>query len=81
MLFKNIDPRSVLNAINRLENGKASDSGEVMVTVIKDAVIYIAYSLVLIYDSSLLNDFFQIFGTFVGSTLCTNRFQNKSKQL
>ena len=58
MLFQTIDEEYVLNAINRLEKGKASGPDKVTITLVKDAAISIAYPLMMIYNASLMNGIF-----------------------
>ena len=58
MLFKTIDKKYVINAINQLKNGKASDPDKVTITLVKDVCESIAHPLMLIYNSSLVNGVF-----------------------
>ena len=58
MLFQTVDEEYVLNAINRLEKGKASGPDKITITLVKDAAISIAYPLTLIYNASLMNSIF-----------------------
>ena len=58
MLFKTIDKKYVMNAINRLKNGKASGPDKVTITLVKDVCESIAHPLMLIYNSSLVNGVF-----------------------
>ena len=58
MLFQTVDEEYVLNAINRLEKGKASGPDKITITWVKDAAISIAYPLTLIYNASLMNSIF-----------------------
>ena len=58
MKFKAIDEGYVLNAISRLEKGKASGSDKVSVTLVQDAAKSISYPPALIYNSSLKNGVF-----------------------
>ena len=58
MLFQTVDEEYVLNAINRLEKGKASGPDKVTITLVKDAASSIAYPLMLIYNASLMNGIF-----------------------
>ena len=46
--FKAIDEQYILNAISRLENGKALSPDKVSVTFVKDAAKSISYPLALI---------------------------------
>ena len=55
MKFKGIDEGCVLNAMSRLEKGKASSPDKVSVKLVRDAAKFISYPLVLIYNSSLRN--------------------------
>ena len=47
-----------MNALNRLEKGKASGPDKVTITLVKDAAISIAYPLMMIHDASLMNGIF-----------------------
>ena len=58
MKFKAIDDEYVLNAISRLEKGKASGPDKVSVSLVQDAAKSISYPLALIYNSSLKNGVF-----------------------
>ena len=58
MLFKPVDKKYVMNAINQLKNGNASGSDKITITLVKDASEYIAHPLMLIYNSSLANGAF-----------------------
>ena len=58
MLFQTVDEEYVLNAINRLEKGKASGPDMVTITLVKDAAISNAYPLMMIYNASLMNGIF-----------------------
>ena len=58
MKFKAIDEEYLLNAISRLENGKASGLNKVSVTIVQDAAKSISYPLALMYNSSLKNGVF-----------------------
>ena len=58
MLFQTVDEEYVLNAINRLEKGKASGPDKVTITLVKDAAISIVYPLMMIYNVSLMNGIF-----------------------
>ena len=58
MLFQTVDEEYVLNAINRLEKGKASGPDKVTITLVKDTAISIAYPLMMIYNASLMNGIF-----------------------
>ena len=44
-----------MNAINRLEKGKASGPDMVTITLVEEAAISIAYPLMMIYNASLMN--------------------------
>ena len=50
--FKAIDEGYVLNAISRLEKGKASGPDKVSITLVQDAAKSISYPLAFIYHSS-----------------------------
>ena len=56
--LKAIDGGFVLNAIVRLEKGKASGPDKVSVTLVQDATKSISFPLALIYNSSLKNGAF-----------------------
>ena len=58
MLFRTVDKKYVMNAINQLKNGKASGPDKVTITLVKDACEFIAHPLMLIYNSSLTNGVF-----------------------
>ena len=58
MLFKPVDKKYVMNAINQLKNGKASGPDKITITLVKDASEFIAHPLMLIYNSSLANGVF-----------------------
>ena len=55
MKFKAIDEGYVLNAISRLEKGKASGPDKVSVTLVQDTAKSISHPLALIYNSSHKN--------------------------
>ena len=57
-LFQTVYEEYVLNAINRLEKGKASGPDKGTITLVKDATISIAYPLMMIYNASLMNGIF-----------------------
>ena len=58
MLFQTVDEEYILNAIHRLEKGKASGPDMVTISLVKDAAISIAYPLMMIYNASLINGIF-----------------------
>ena len=62
MLFKPVDNKYVLNAINQLKNGKASGPDKITVTLVKDASEFIAHPLMLIFTHHLRMVFSLIFG-------------------
>ena len=58
MLFKPVDKKYLMNAINQLKNGKASVCDRITITLVRDTSEFIAHPLMLIYNSSLANGVF-----------------------
>ena len=58
VIFKAFNEGQVLNAVSRLEKGKASGPAKASVTLAQEATKSILYPLALIYNSSLKNGVF-----------------------
>ena len=52
----------VLDAIGRLKKGKASGPDKITIDLVNDAANCIAYPIMLIFNSSIRNDIFMIYG-------------------
>ena len=58
MLFKPVDKKYVMNAINQVMNGKALGPDKISITLVKVTSEFIAHPLALIYYSSFVNGVF-----------------------
>ena len=53
-----MDTKYVLDAIGRLKNGKALGPYKVTIILVKDAAKFIAYPIICIFNSSIMNGVF-----------------------